>query len=937
MKSDGLKKRYLRYNLATRGSRYEDGFRYVRKIPEDYGILFPWSGGMVMNKCYQPLSAAFLDRTGRIIEIKDMEPEPYSKTPQKVYRCFSEPYSFVLEAPLGWFQRAGWEPGCRLDWDEKFIFIKDTPFDEIETPGKQFSVISLPSKGLDHEIWDLESGKDEPDLRPEVQREILSRLFRELSYAGFENAEKWIPRAFLTGSSTTNQFDKDSDIDVNIFVDVDSMKKEVTNDDIKDLTNEQVINKLRSIISERVSGKPLFTTEHRVNYYVSYGDTDMDSFDSVYDIMNGEWVKPPFFAPKDFDPESAFPDVYQDAVALAKEFDIILGDIRRGSAKAAHLIEKLRKINPRDREIIKDKLQTMITVLDSDIKKLIDKYDKVVKDRSSAFSDDSDVVREGYLRSKNWLPENLKYKWLEKWRYLKLARELYKIWFSRDIPLSKKVRKIQKKFCLSKNSVATQMGFVDNPFNTQNWSDIPSSHLGYEARFYSYLKDLRPSLVQLAVRASGNDAETVINNVVKFLTENIDKIKASNDKLKIVDFGVGDNNEVYVVLSSDLAGDYRLGIPLTDIPAHGRSSIDEHGIRIEKIPRFDRDKFNPSLLMLSSVEFMPASVYNLIKSCAPYDRSSLMAFYGGAIYPYLLASQKNGSKKTSTMIWDNAFNAKKVEADRVVVIGEKLQPESSNILEKRGYSLVAADWGRVDGLKAFFYSRNGLCKSAQVDESKLEALKFLSSAMNACCIIEISAQGNMWTGSGFRISDRFVVSCAHVITEGLRDPSISKLDRLTLSFNRSKKISAGVYAINPDADLVVLSLDSPGEVPFKEVLPIADSSRLTPGFPVYAIGSPEGIEAILSKGIVSSTYRNVEDLPGADIFFLNIEIHPGSSGGPVLSYDLGGVVGVARGSLGSSVENDWVNYCIASSTLMKWLDSEKIPYIRGGSQSTTPP
>jgi uncharacterized membrane protein (UPF0127 family) len=55
-----------------------------------------------------PLSAAFIDDSGRIVNIADMQPMSDDS------HCSAAPVRFVLEMEQGWFARRGLREGSRL-------------------------------------------------------------------------------------------------------------------------------------------------------------------------------------------------------------------------------------------------------------------------------------------------------------------------------------------------------------------------------------------------------------------------------------------------------------------------------------------------------------------------------------------------------------------------------------------------------------------------------------------------------------------------------------------------------------------------------------------------------------------------------------------------------------------------------------------------------
>lgn len=68
---------------------------------------------MWMKNTLLPLSVAFLDEEGRIVNIEDMQPETLDS------HCAAKPARFALEMNKGWFADKGIKPGARLAGLEK--------------------------------------------------------------------------------------------------------------------------------------------------------------------------------------------------------------------------------------------------------------------------------------------------------------------------------------------------------------------------------------------------------------------------------------------------------------------------------------------------------------------------------------------------------------------------------------------------------------------------------------------------------------------------------------------------------------------------------------------------------------------------------------------------------------------------------------------------
>jgi uncharacterized membrane protein (UPF0127 family) len=83
-----------------------------KALPEDHGMLFvfeaPGRHCMWMKNTYIPLSVAFLDGEGTIINIAEMRPESLD------LHCAERPARYAIEMTRGWFVRRGLSPGMRI-------------------------------------------------------------------------------------------------------------------------------------------------------------------------------------------------------------------------------------------------------------------------------------------------------------------------------------------------------------------------------------------------------------------------------------------------------------------------------------------------------------------------------------------------------------------------------------------------------------------------------------------------------------------------------------------------------------------------------------------------------------------------------------------------------------------------------------------------------
>lgn len=86
-------------------------------LPDDHGMLFVFDAPsricMWMKDTPMPLSVAFLDSCGVIVDIADMQPLSLD------VHCAGRPARYALEMTRGWFADRGISPGMRVTGIER--------------------------------------------------------------------------------------------------------------------------------------------------------------------------------------------------------------------------------------------------------------------------------------------------------------------------------------------------------------------------------------------------------------------------------------------------------------------------------------------------------------------------------------------------------------------------------------------------------------------------------------------------------------------------------------------------------------------------------------------------------------------------------------------------------------------------------------------------
>ena len=193
-----------------------------------------------------------------------------------------------------------------------------------------------------------------------------------------------------------------------------------------------------------------------------------------------------------------------------------------------------------------------------------------------------------------------------------------------------------------------------------------------------------------------------------------------------------------------------------------------------------------------------------------------------------------------------------------------------------------------------------------------------------CCFSNISSAQEktkviLATGTAFSITKNgFLLTSAHILNEK---------DKIEVIIpGKNVLIPAKLIALDRTADIALLKINS-DTIP----LPIVDWVNVNSGLDIVALGYPNpqvlGESLKITSGIINSIDSNKLT---PFLFQFSAQIHPGNSGGPVLSA-AGDVVGIVHGYLSFSRSNQPsqnVNYAVNSSRIIEFLKKEKIDYLK---------
>ncbi len=107
----------IQAEVAARDPDRMQGLMHRRSMPANHGMLFVFAQAarhcMWMRNTFLPLSVAFLDDEGRILNIEDMQPQTEDN------HCAAKAARYALEMNLGWFAQRGIKPGSTIGGIDK--------------------------------------------------------------------------------------------------------------------------------------------------------------------------------------------------------------------------------------------------------------------------------------------------------------------------------------------------------------------------------------------------------------------------------------------------------------------------------------------------------------------------------------------------------------------------------------------------------------------------------------------------------------------------------------------------------------------------------------------------------------------------------------------------------------------------------------------------
>jgi serine protease Do len=166
-------------------------------------------------------------------------------------------------------------------------------------------------------------------------------------------------------------------------------------------------------------------------------------------------------------------------------------------------------------------------------------------------------------------------------------------------------------------------------------------------------------------------------------------------------------------------------------------------------------------------------------------------------------------------------------------------------------------------------------------------------------------------GSGFIISPKgYIVTNNHVVHNA---------KSVFVTMSDGERLPATIVGTDKGTDLAVIRIKAKHPLPYLE---FGNSSKVTPGQWVIAVGNPFGLASTVTTGVVSALGRDIGDGEYDRFIQIDAPINEGNSGGPLFNQK-GQVIGVNTAILSPTGGSVGIGFSIPSDTV-KYITTELI-------------
>ena len=217
-------------------------------------------------------------------------------------------------------------------------------------------------------------------------------------------------------------------------------------------------------------------------------------------------------------------------------------------------------------------------------------------------------------------------------------------------------------------------------------------------------------------------------------------------------------------------------------------------------------------------------------------------------------------------------------------------------------AILGAIIGASVGAGAGVVAHNYLTSPAAIVVNDLENVNWATaaSATAAPAVVTIRVAGLSSGGNGSGVvlsSDGYILTNAHVVSINGTTENV----RLSVRTNDGGVFPAKLVGADPTNDLAVIKIE-----PTKPLTPIVfgDSSSINVGDQVVAIGAPLGLEASVTRGLISALNRTIQVASSESPDQSSLEFWSGDAGRPINLNVIQTDAAINPGNSGGALVND---------------------------------
>jgi len=276
------------------------------------------------------------------------------------------------------------------------------------------SIIDYPREELDKSIWKTDG--EDLQLQPGIKDEIADIVGSFLD--DLDLPEEAIIDVFIYGSMLTNQYNSKTDVDARILLDPDVVSEHypgMTGDELYDLTIDTVHGVLLGDTQHPFNATIVVEGEETELGQSQLGISDRDP---VYSMGEEKVIHEGIGYNEEFDPDVEFMEERSDVTEIMTKLDSLVQDAKTNTIDIEMLEEAVGNVANPDSLI--EKIEDRLGDLNLTIEKMVNEYNDIKEERSRSY-------KEGPKDDRHKAPGNIRFKFLEKYRYMDMLKKLKRL------------------------------------------------------------------------------------------------------------------------------------------------------------------------------------------------------------------------------------------------------------------------------------------------------------------------------------------------------------------------------------------------------------------------------------------------------------------------------------------------------------------------------